>query len=83
MKEKYNINLFFPTYLSNQKMQGMGTANKHFFKDGLIDSFSCKHADYFFKVCGFEKGSARLGLARLLSTRLLDMWFRQYCSQMK
>ena len=47
MKEKYNINLFFPTYLSNQKIQGMGTANKHFFMDGLIDSFSCKHADYF------------------------------------
>ena len=46
MKEKYNINLFFPTY-PTKKVQGMGTANKHFFKDGLIDSFSCKHVDYF------------------------------------
>ena len=37
----WSINLFFPTYLLNQKLQGRGTANKHFFKDGLIDSFSC------------------------------------------
>ena len=26
---------FFPTYLPNQKIQDRGTANKHFFKDGL------------------------------------------------
>ena len=26
----------FPTYLPNQKIQGRGTANKQFFKDGLI-----------------------------------------------
>ena len=26
----------FPTYLPNQKLQGRGTANKIFFKDGLI-----------------------------------------------
>ena len=59
MKEKYNINLFFPTYLSNQKIQGMGTANKHFFKDGFIDSFSCKHADYFYSLWFRERfGSA-------------------------
>ena len=37
----------------------------------------------FDQFCAFEKGSARLGSARLLSTPLLDMWFRQYCSQMK
>ena len=27
--------MFFPTYLPNQKIQGRGTANKQFFKDGL------------------------------------------------
>ena len=27
--------IFFPTYLPNQKIQGRGTANKQFFKDGL------------------------------------------------
>ena len=75
-KKKNNINLFFPTYLPNQKKS---TANKHFFKDGLMDSFSCKHVDYFKCLCFRE----RFGSARLLSTRLLDMWFRQYCSQMK
>ena len=47
MKEKYNIIFFLPTYLPNQNLQGKGTANKHYFKDGLIDSFSCKHSDYF------------------------------------
>ena len=48
MKEKNNINLFFPTYLPNQKkIQGRDTVNKHFFKDDLIDSFPCEHADYF------------------------------------
>ena len=30
----------FPTYLPNQKIQGMGTANKQFFKDGQRDEFS-------------------------------------------
>ena len=32
----------------------------------------------FYQLCAFGKG-----LARLLSARLLDMLFRQYCSQMK
>ena len=30
-----NMQEFFPTYLLNQKIQDRGTANKHFFKDGL------------------------------------------------
>ena len=34
-------NLFFPTYLPNQKIQGKGTANKQFFKDGLGDIPFC------------------------------------------
>ena len=34
-KKKY-AKKFFPTYLPNQKIQGRGTANKQFFKDGLI-----------------------------------------------
>ena len=33
MKEKKMI--VFPTYLPNPKIQGSGTANKQFFKDGL------------------------------------------------
>ena len=31
-KKKKNV---FPTYVPNQKIQGRGTANKQFFKDGL------------------------------------------------
>ena len=37
-KKKQNMQeFFFPTYLPNQKIQGRGTANKQFFKDGFID----------------------------------------------
>ena len=51
-KKKNNIYFFLPIYPTKKKKKkkkknGRGTANKHFFKDGLIDSFPCKHADYF------------------------------------
>ena len=37
MKEKKYVQTnFFPMYLPNQKMQGRDTANKQFFKDGLV-----------------------------------------------
>ena len=40
MKKKKKKNMpkifFFPTYLPNQKIQSRGTANKQFFKDGLM-----------------------------------------------
>ena len=44
--KKKNIckNKFFPTYLLNQKIQGRGTANKQFFKDGLS---VCKIINFF------------------------------------
>ena len=34
-KKKKIMNIFFPTYLPNQKIQDRGTANKQFFKDDL------------------------------------------------
>ena len=37
---------FFPTYLPNQKLQGRDTANKQFFKDGLI--FFQNVANFYF-----------------------------------
>ena len=38
MKERKNMKkyIFFPTYLTNQKIQGRSTANKQFFNDGLM-----------------------------------------------
>ena len=48
-KKNIYINLFFPTYLPNQKIQGRDTANKHCFKDGLIDSFFLQTCHLFLK----------------------------------
>ena len=42
MKEKKNYEIkkkFFPSYLLNQKIQGRGTANKQFFKDGFSPTY--------------------------------------------
>ena len=47
-KNKYDF--FFPSYLPNQKIQGRGTANKQFFKDGLNDSR--KTANKYLSVTG-------------------------------
>ena len=35
-KKKYANKYFFPTYLPNQKIQGRGTVNKQFLKDGSV-----------------------------------------------
>ena len=39
MKEKHNMKTCFPTYLPNQKIQGMCTVSKQCFKDGLMKVF--------------------------------------------
>ena len=44
-KKKKKMHFFFPIYLPNQKIQGSGTANKQFFKDGLMNAtFKIKHS---------------------------------------
>ena len=77
MKEKQNnINLFFPSYLPNQKKYRVGVQQTNTFLRMALWILFLANMPIIFNVCVF-------GSARLLSTRLLDMWFRQYCSQMK
>ena len=48
MKEQNIINLFFSYLPTQPKKYRVGVQQTNtFFKDGLIDSFSCKHADNF------------------------------------